>query len=271
MPSPFPGMDSYLEAPAEWPGMHSLIIAHAMGELNRQLPDGFRAKIDEYVYVREAAPDDEERTLLGKPDAFIPVGKPSRNGRHGGAAVLERPLTVPTSRGAMPVPRKKRRNRAVQIVTDGGRRVVTAVEVLNPSNKTGEDREAYLLKRREYLGAVNFVEIDLLRAGDRMPIGRPPPPPTDYLVFASPLADFPRWMAWAFTVREELPVIPIHYDPDRPPVPLHLRAVLDRVYDESRFEVDADYTRPPVPALRAADAEWAAKLLAKPAKKRKGG
>jgi hypothetical protein len=251
--------------------MRSRLIAVISTELNCHLPDGFRAKIDEYVYVKET-PADEARDMLGKPDVFVPSGRPSRNGHASanGVAVLEAPLTTPTSRGATPVPKKKRRNKVVHIVTDGGRRVLAAIEVISPSNKVGEDREAYLLKRRTYLGAVNFVEIDLLRAGDRMPIGRPAPPPADYLVFASPLAEFPQWMAWAFTVRDELPVVPIHYDPDRPPIPLHLRAGLDRVYDESRVAVDIDYTAPPVPALRPADAEWANALFAKPVKKKKG-
>jgi hypothetical protein len=264
-------MDPYLESPAEWPGMHSLVIAHAMSELNRHLPDGYRAKIDEYVYVRDAGAEEDEREMLGTLDAFIPEGRPSRNGHHGTTAVLESPVTEPTTRGRVPVAKKRKRNRAVQIVTDGGRRVLSVIEVLSPSNKSGDDRDAYLLKRRGYLGTVNLVEIDLLRAGNRMPVGRPAPPPSDYLVFAVPLTDFPQSMAWAFTVRDELPVVPVHFAPDRPPVSLNLRAVLDRVYDESRFEVDADYTVPPVPALRPADAEWAAGLFAKPKKARKGG
>ncbi|MBI3467805.1 MAG: DUF4058 family protein [Planctomycetes bacterium] len=29
MPSPFPGMDPYLETPAEWPGLHHLLITKA--------------------------------------------------------------------------------------------------------------------------------------------------------------------------------------------------------------------------------------------------
>jgi hypothetical protein len=46
-------------------------------------------------------------------------------------------------------------------------RIVTAIEVLSPSNKSaGPGRDSYLTKRQEYWDAgTNLVEIDLLRAG----------------------------------------------------------------------------------------------------------
>ena len=41
MPSPFPGMDPYLEAPARWRGVHVSLIATLRGTLNRQLPPDY--------------------------------------------------------------------------------------------------------------------------------------------------------------------------------------------------------------------------------------
>ena len=69
-----------------------------------------------------------------------------------------------------------------------GDRVVTAIEVLSPTNKApGEGRDAYLQKRDEFWDAgANLVEIDLLRAGE--PTVRLSPeqlatlPPWTYLV-----------------------------------------------------------------------------------------
>ena len=62
-----------------------------------------------------------------------------------------------------------------------GRRVVTVIEVLSPSNKvSGRGRDLYLKKQEELrAGGVSLVEIDLLRAGtrvlsvpfDRIPVG----------------------------------------------------------------------------------------------------
>lgn len=48
-----------------------------------------------------------------------------------------------------------------------GNRIVTAIEVLSPDNKSrGDGRRSYLQKRTElWHGRANIVEIDLLRAG----------------------------------------------------------------------------------------------------------
>ena len=51
MPSPFPGMDPFLEQPRFWPGVHEGFIADAMTELNRRLPNGYAACIDERVSI----------------------------------------------------------------------------------------------------------------------------------------------------------------------------------------------------------------------------
>ena len=62
--------------------------------------------------------------------------------------------------------------------------VVTAIEVLNPSNKVpGPARQGYKSKQRDYLAArVNLVEIDLVRSGRRMPMVDPWPKSPYYLL-----------------------------------------------------------------------------------------
>ncbi|HKI18636.1 MAG TPA: DUF4058 family protein [Isosphaeraceae bacterium] len=37
MPSPFPGMDPYLENPDHWPGIHHNLISGIQGQLSAQL------------------------------------------------------------------------------------------------------------------------------------------------------------------------------------------------------------------------------------------
>ncbi|MBY0458689.1 MAG: DUF4058 family protein, partial [Gemmataceae bacterium] len=69
MPSPFPGMDPYLEAPGRWSGVHSGLIYTIHARLNRQLPRNLVAEIDQYFWVAEG----DDRELLGKPDALIPA------------------------------------------------------------------------------------------------------------------------------------------------------------------------------------------------------
>ena len=260
MPSPFPGMDPYLETEAGWGGFHQAFVVAVQAELNRLLPDGYRARIDEYVWVEDEPVD---RRVRIKPDAFVPDSR----GEPPGVATAARPTTAPTSRGRLPQGRQRRVRHVV--VTGAGRQILTAIEVLSPSNKqTGEHRDVYLRKRREYLASVDLVELDLLRAGDRVPTGRPLPPPCDYLMSLCKAETFPRIDLWGISVRDPLPVLPVPVA-GHPDCPLDLRACLDRVYDETRAAVDIDYHNPPEYPLRPADAAWAAELLKTPAKWRK--
>ncbi|MGL4422693.1 MAG: DUF4058 family protein, partial [Gemmataceae bacterium] len=47
MPSPFPGMDPYLEDPAYWSGFHTTMIGHARGQISQQLPAGYYCDIEQ--------------------------------------------------------------------------------------------------------------------------------------------------------------------------------------------------------------------------------
>jgi hypothetical protein len=260
MPSPFPGMDPYLEIPDRWGGVHLGLLYAIHAELNRVLPEGIVARLDQFVWVR----DEGEYEARRKPDVFIP--EPTDRG---GAATLTEPVTSPTTRTVLPRGRK-RNHRFVRITTTDDQQVLTVLEVLSPSNKGGgEDREAYAQKRREYLSSVNLVEIDLLRDGGRFPLGRPSPPAADYCVFSCRADAYPAADVWAFNVRDELPVIPIPIAPEHADAPLRLRSALDRVYEDGRYGTAIDYSNPPAHPLRSDDAEWAADLLKKHAKKRK--
>lgn len=50
MPSPFPGMDPYLESPEFFHDLHILLIAQLTEMLNTGLPDGFSARMEEQIY-----------------------------------------------------------------------------------------------------------------------------------------------------------------------------------------------------------------------------
>src|SRR5688500_12437353 len=64
MPSPFPGMDPYLEDPIGWPDIHQGFITTMRAELNRVLPPQYRARMGERLYVVQ--PD---RSIF--PDAMV--------------------------------------------------------------------------------------------------------------------------------------------------------------------------------------------------------
>lgn len=254
MPSPLPGMDPYLEG-SLWAGTQGSLIYTIRAALTHSLPAGYFAEMDQYVWLQTA---DGEITRLGQPDFLIGTGAGIRDaGGPGGLAVAE-----PTSRTALASPRKKKGNRYVRIVDQNDNRVVTVIELLSPSNKDqGEDRENYIAKRKDYLvTGTNLVEIDLLRSGDRIPLGKPTPPPADYYILVSRAEEFPRADVWGFSVRDRIPVVPVPLKQGDRAVPLSLRECLDRAYDDAGYGMRINYSRPPVPALRAADAEWAAGL-----------
>jgi Protein of unknown function (DUF4058) len=43
MPSPFPGIDPYLESPDWFPGLHANLIVFMKGALQRSLPESYEA------------------------------------------------------------------------------------------------------------------------------------------------------------------------------------------------------------------------------------
>src|SRR5262249_58919988 len=49
MPSPFPGMDPYLEA--QWRDAHARLVIHASDALQGLLPGGLRARVEESVLL----------------------------------------------------------------------------------------------------------------------------------------------------------------------------------------------------------------------------
>src|SRR5271156_6367448 len=68
MPSPFPGMDPYLEKPSLWPDVHIELITAIRARLNSQLDSRYFAQIQERVYI--STEDDPGRMMLS-PDVQV--------------------------------------------------------------------------------------------------------------------------------------------------------------------------------------------------------
>jgi hypothetical protein len=266
MPSPFPGMDPYLEAPEFWPDFHGTLVTAIRAALTPILPEGFFAELDQYVWLEQE--DTVHRERRGRPDVYVTNG--------GGRKPLVKPggsvaITEPTVRLRLPTVEKVVGPRYIRIMSQRQRRVVTAIELLSPANKKpGDDRTAYLVKRNEYLATgTNLVEIDLLRAGDQLPLGNSELPDADYYAFVTQASTYTETEVWAFTVRDIFPIIPIPLTLDHDPLSLNLKLCMDKTYDDANYGPQIDYMQPPVPALRKPDAEWANEILKKYTKKRK--
>ncbi len=260
MPSPFPGMDPYLEGHL-WPDVHATLIVGIRAAIAAKLPPGYFANIDQYLWLGES--DDEDapltkRTRRGKPDTFVTNGAHAASNGAGVGTTLV--AAEPTVRVRLPNPKGAKRKKYIRLIDTGNNDVVTVIELLSPSDKLPKaDRARYLAKRAEYLGArVNLVEIDLLRKGQRVPMGTPDPPEADYYVLVSRAAEYPEAGVWAFTVRDPIPVFPVPLKDEDAAVALDLRACLDAAYDAARYAGRIDYAGPCEPALRKPDAEWVA-------------
>jgi hypothetical protein len=148
-----------------------------------------------------------------------------------------------------------------------GRRVVTVIEVLSPSNKIpGLGRDLYVKKQKELkAGEVSLVEIDLLRTGSRVLSAPADSIPEEH---RTPYAACVR-RGWKFfeveyyriPLRERLPAIAIPLRQGDVDVALDIQAILNECIDEGRYIEDIDYSEQPDPPLEGDDIPWADALL----------
>jgi hypothetical protein len=153
----------------------------------------------------------------------------------------------------------------IEIRDINDRKLITAIELLSPSNKEhGATRAQYLAKRTTYFkSGVHFVEIDLLRGGPRMPLA--PRPRADYCLMVSRAQQRPEVDVWSVNLRQPLPNLPIPLQHNEPEAHLDLQAVLNRVYDAAGYELYI-YHSQPQPPLSVEDQRWAEEFLAKAAR-----
>ena len=144
------------------------------------------------------------------------------------------------------------------------RRLVTAIEVLSPTNKRGAGRDEYLAKRRHILlSTAHLVEIDLLRRGQRVPM-REALPRSSYFVFVSRAERRPRTDVWPIDLNQPLPEVPIPLEAPDPDVTLDLGGALASVYDRLGLDLAVDYTQPPEVPFSAQEQQLASLYLATP-------
>ncbi|HXE54615.1 MAG TPA: DUF4058 family protein, partial [Tepidisphaeraceae bacterium] len=166
MPSPFPGMDPYLER--HWLDVHTALVADARRALNRLLPAGLVARVEERVAIestqdvaRRAAPD----VRVFSPSAADPL-------EGSGGVAIEAPFKLVLELDPLI-------ERFIRILDEGGQ-LITVVEFISPSNKRPPGLDDYLEKRASLLsGGVHVVEIDLVRSGNWRALMRPAACPAD--------------------------------------------------------------------------------------------
>ena len=252
MPSPFPGMNPYLEQPSVWEDFHMAFATEIRESLATQVRPSFFVKLEESVFIHEPS-SNERRKLLGKPDISLFETSPS----HGPLVATSDPALNHVKSIMATLPEIDiERHAVIEIRDRQDRQLVTMIEVLSPSNKRyGPDREQYLMKRSTMMfSTASIVEIDLLRGGPRLPLNDLPP--SDYCVTVFRKSNAPKVEAWPIGLRDPLPIIPIPLKGEFPDAKLDLGAIIHRVYDAAGYE-DYLYESSPEPLLEGPDLEWA--------------
>ena len=254
MPSPFPGMNPYLEHPHVWHDFHQTYIPAAREALAPLVRPKYFIRVDREIYFRKV--DEDELILTGKSDLDV-VELDAGSTRNGESATST--LLAPTE---VVMPEFDDLELAyLGIYTNDDKRLVTVIELLSPANKgAGPDRDRYLRKRRRLLETgVNFIELDFLRGGPRLePADRKK---CDYYALVSRPIRLPKADFWPLKLQSTLPKIPVPLALGEADVELDLQAVLHRVYDGASYE-QSIYENTIVPRLPPADAAWAAEILA---------
>ena len=256
MPSPFPGMDPYLEAPGIWPDVHHELISAIRAVLNPRLRPNYYASVEERVYIE--GPDDPGRSVR-VPDVVI-VGTPGnqRQVEAGNVAVAE-PIETATWF------EEEVHESYLEIHDRESRLTVAVIEVLSPSNKVAGSAgmASYESKRREVMQSrCHWIEIDLHRGG--VPVTSALSKhqhPHEYLVHVSRGDRRPLGSLYPIRLSERLPVVPIPLKPEHADLPLDLQDVLATAYDRASYDLRVDCRAEPVPPLEGEWTAWSDRLL----------
>jgi hypothetical protein len=268
MPSPFPGMDPYLEAADIWLDFHEAFASEIRAELNLLLPQPYYARLEVRPEVGIVEDAGVSRRIV--PDVTV-VRTPTASTTASATATLsERRATISAS-VEVTVASEPLRHQWVEIRdARRGHKLVTLLEIVSPTNKRpGPDRRAYLRKQRDVLESdASLVEIDLLRAGERLL------PNAALAAYLASLEPQPAYIvlvnrAWQrvgtemacqlFTVslRDVLPCIPIPLREGEEEVKLDVQWVFRQAYDRGPYSRGAvNYGEEPEPPLAADDAHW---------------
>lgn len=258
MPSPFPGMDPYLEG-SEWVSVHTELATEIAKQLVPKVSPKYTVRpVRRFVMDM---PDEIVITTTKRhtyPDVGVYKVREAAPVYEGGATATISPAPPLQMVTVLP---EKVPVVSIEIRDTAERELVTAIEILSPVNKRGEGYEEYIGKRhRIFSSFTHLLEIDLLRRGKRLPM-RDPLPKAPYFIFLSRAEKRPVIDVWPIQLPMKLPVIPIPLLPGDKEVTLDLQLALDTAYDAYQYNLSVDYSQPPEIPLEGETAVWAAQRL----------
>jgi hypothetical protein len=265
MPSPFPGMDPYLEKNPIFRELHTQLLSEAQAQLQPQLRPKYVARLERHLSEGSVWDTPSELISLAGKEPDLTVAASAPVAERESTALLPAPTASATQELEADELELRRQRRIVIYVRTQPRQAVASIELLSPSNKAagsvGQTR--YLEKRASALhGGLHWIEIDLLRGGQRPPLALTLPQPSAYLAYVAQ-ATPTGWqhLGYAWGLRDPLPTVPIPLlGSDR--VLLDLSGCFRAAYDRIAGDDEADYAgSPPPPPLASDDLAWAEGVL----------
>ncbi len=258
MPTPFPGMDPYLERAGLWEEVHTRLIVAIADALGPQVRPKYRVGVEQRTYLAVLTPDEYE--LVGKPDVLVAAPRRQAQPVHATATAIGIAPRV----AQLPMPEEIiERHLVVRDVVTG--EVIAVMELLSPTNKlTRDGRRQYTRKRMQVLGsATHFIEIDLLRVGEPFPFRvQDDDAQGDYRILVSRAQERPQAAVYLFTIRDPIPDLPVPLQPGDAEPSVALNRLVHDVYDRAGYDLTLDYQQaPPPPPIREQDVQWMKQLL----------
>ncbi|MBG1269601.1 DUF4058 family protein [Nostoc sp. WHI] len=255
MPSPFPGMNPYLEDPALWQKVHKRLIVAIADSLSPLLRPKYIVDIEERVYQTSG----EDALLVGIPDVAVQRQKSVINSETANVAIVSPPVEAMT----VTVPMLETvRESYLEVREVATREVVTVIEVLSPKNKRpGEGRRVYERKRQRVLGSfTNLVEIDLLRDGKPMLVFGDGTQ-NDYRILVCRGKNLPQADLYAFNLQDVIPSFPLPLRTGDSEPLVDLQSLLAGIYDRASYDLVINYSQEPALQLSEQNAVWVDALL----------
>jgi hypothetical protein len=250
-------MDPYIEDLLIWADFHNRLADEISAILNRTIRPAYFAALTPYV-TYEVIEITTTKLHGIRPDVGILQTEPNLFPTSA-TVVMDPPLAESSTALEMPLELM-----SVEIRQVGTDRLVTAIEILSPVNKqrNHEARIEYLRKRRELIRSQShFIEIDLLRGGERTPLD-PPVAPASYYISLSRVGDRPRLPVWLIQLGERFPRIPVPLVEPDPDAIVDLQEAVNAVYERGGYDARIDYSLlVPPPALSEAESRLISEIL----------
>jgi len=251
MPTPFPGMDPFLEGYL-WPDVHHRLATDIARRLMPHLRPRYVARLEVSV-IEDKYPEVE----LGVMYPDVQIMARGRTLRESALIAADTPtLEAPY---IISLPQVKITSVEIRDVADN--ELITSIEILSPVNKRDPGFSQYQQKQNRLRQAgVHLLEIDLLRRGLRPQISSRIPESAYRITLFR--AHQHAAGVWPVQLNDPLPIVPVPLHTPDPDVPLDLNTVLHTIYDEAAYDLSIDYQqKPPPPDLSTNDEVWLKQTL----------